>query len=243
MFRLVPLLYVISFTALASALILVSTTMNTIVSQQTVEIGVMKAIGGSRKTIMACYLRSVLLLGGIGTAIGTAAGAFMSDKLGRFAQQELGGIRAVWNTDIWFLIMGVVAGLAGTALAALPALRRAMQVTVRQALGSHGVANGQGRGILERATRRASFLSSPARLGLRNTTRRRSRSLATSLQVALGVGTVLAFGAFSITALAVTENTLAQENSDLRVYHQNGLIDDEEARRLASLPGVAAIQA
>ena len=60
--------------------------------------------------------------------------------------------------------------------------------------------------------------------------------------MALGVGTVLAFGAFSITALAVTENTLAQENSDLRVYHQNGLIDDEEARRLASLPGVAAIQ-
>ncbi|MCP4223952.1 MAG: ABC transporter permease, partial [Actinomycetia bacterium] len=111
-----------------------------------------------------------------------------------------------------------------------------------QALGSHGVANGHGRGIVERATRRATFLSSPTRLGLRNTTRRRGRSLATSLQVALGVGTVLAFGAFSVTALAVTEDTLAQEASDLRVYHQNGLIDDKEARRLASLPGVAAIQ-
>ena len=78
-FRLVPLLYVIAFTALASAFILVSTTMNTIVSQQTAEIGVMKAIGGSRKTIMACYLRSVLLLGGIGTAIGTAAGGYLYD--------------------------------------------------------------------------------------------------------------------------------------------------------------------
>lgn len=241
-FRLVPLLYVIAFTALASALILVSTTMNTIVSQQTVEIGVMKAIGGSRKTITASYLRSVLLLGGIGTAIGTAVGAFMSDRLGRFVQEELGGIRALWSTDPWFLIGGVLAGLGGTALAALPALRRAMRVTVRQALGSHGVANGHGRGIVERATRRATFLSSPTRLGLRNATRGRGRSLATSLQVALGVGTVLAFGAFSVTALAVTEDTLAQENSDLRVYHQNGLIDDNEARRLASLPGVAAMQ-
>ncbi len=241
-FRLVPLLYVVAFTALASALILVSTTMNTIVSQQTVEIGVMKAIGGRRRTIMACYLRSVLLLGGIGTAIGTAAGAFMSDKLGRFVQEELGGISAVWSTDLWFLIMGVVAGLGGTALAALPALRRAMRVTVSQALGSHGVANGHGRGIVERATRSATFLSSPTRLGLRNTTRRRGRSVATSLQVALGVGTVLAFGAFSITALAVAEDTLANENSDLRAYHERGLIDNEEARRLASLPGVAAVQ-
>jgi putative ABC transport system permease protein len=241
-FRMVPLLYVIGFAALVSALILVSTTMNTIVSQQTAEIGVMKAIGGSRRTIMACYLRSVLLLGGIGTALGTAAGAFMSDRFGRFVQEELGGIRAMWSTNPWFLFVGVVAGLGGTALASLPALRRAMRVTVRQAFASHGVDNGHGRGVVERATRSARFLSSPTRLGLRNTARRRGRSLATSLQVALGVGTVLAFGAFSITALAVTQDTLENENGELRVYHDRGLVDDEEARLLGSLAGVVALQ-
>lgn len=241
-FRILPLLYVIAAMAMASALILISTTMNTIISQQTAEIGVMKAVGGSRRAIVACYLRSVLLLGAIGTAIGSAAGAFMSNGLGRFVQEDLGGIRATWSTDPWFLLLGVVAGLGTTVLASLPALRRALRVTVSTALGSHGVADGRGRGIIERATRRATFLSSPTRLGLRNTARRRSRSLATSVQVALGVSTVLAFSAFSITALAVTENTLQNESGDLRVYQATSLFDDDEARRLASLPGVAKVQ-
>ncbi len=241
-FRMLPLLYVIAVMALVSALILVSTTMNTIISQQTAEIGVMKAVGGSRRAIMACYLRSVLLLGAIGTAIGTVAGAFMSNAFGRFVQENLGGIRPMWSIDPWFVVIGIVSGLGATALASLPALRRAMGVTVRQALGSHGVAVGHGKGLLEGATRRATLLSSPTRLGLRNTARRRGRSLATSVQVALGVGTVLAFGAFSITALAATQTTLQNLSGDLRVYHSEGLFDDVEAQLLASRPDVAAVQ-
>jgi putative ABC transport system permease protein len=241
-FRMLPLLYVIGFMALASALILVSTTMNTIVSQQTAEIGVMKAVGGNRRAIFACYLRSMLLLGAFGSAIGTAAGAFMSNALGRFVQENLGGIRATWSTNPWFLAAGLVVGLGGTVLASLPALRRAMRVTVRQALGGHGVSNGRTRGWFERAAMWGAFFSSPTRLGLRNTARHRGRSLATSIQVALGVGTVLAFGAFSVTALAVTQDTLQNESGDLRVHHSNGLFGDDDAQLLASRPDVAAVQ-
>ncbi len=241
-FRMLPLLYVIGVIALASALILVSTTMNTIVSQQTAEIGVMKAVGGNRRAIMTCYLRSMLLLGAVGSAIGTAAGAFMSDALGRFAQENLGGITATWRTDPWFVAFGIVVGIGGTTLASLPALRRAMRVTVHQAFGGHGVGNGRRRGWLERATMRGTFFSSPTRLGFRNAARRRGRSLATSIQVALGVATVLAFGAFSITALDVTQSTLQNESGDLRVYHSRGLFNDNEAELLASRPDVAAVQ-
>jgi putative ABC transport system permease protein len=241
-FRMLPLLYVIGFMALVSALILVSTTMNTIVSQQTDEIGVMKAIGGSRRAIMTTYLRPVLVLGAVGTAIGTVAGAWMSDAFGRFTQENLAGIRSTWSVDPWFVVFGIVAGLGVTVLASLPALRRAMRVTVREAIGSRGIVESRQWGVLERAIQRATFLSSPTRIGLRNTTRHRTRSLATSVQVALGVGVVLAFGAFSITALAATENTLQNESGDLRVYQSNSLFDDDEARLLASRPDVAAVQ-
>lgn len=242
MFRMLPLLYVIAVMALASALILVSTTMNTIVSQQTAEIGVMKAVGGSRRAIVTCYLRSVLLLGAIGTAIGTVAGAFISDWFGRFVQENLGGIRPMWSTNPWFVVIGIVVGLGGTVLASLPALHRTTRLTVLEALGGHGVGDGNGRGLLERATRRATFLSSATRLGLRNTARRRSRSFATAVQVALGVGTVLAFGAFSITALAATQDTLQNQSGDLRVYQATSLFDDDEAELLVSHPEVVAVQ-
>ncbi|MDH3293765.1 MAG: ABC transporter permease [Acidimicrobiia bacterium] len=60
--------------------------------------------------------------------------------------------------------------------------------------------------------------------------------------MALGVGTVLAFTAFSLTALEATENTLQNESGDLRVYHTTGLVDDDEARLLVSRPDVAAVQ-
>jgi putative ABC transport system permease protein len=241
-FRLVPLLYVIGIMAFLSALILVSTTMNTIVSQQTSEIGVMKAVGGSRRAIMRCYLQAVLLLGAVGTTIGTVAGAFMSDKFGRLVQEGFGGLRSTWSTDPWVVLMGIVAGLGGTALASLPALRRAMRVTVREAISGHGVTDTHGRGLLENVTRRATFLSSSSRLGLRNTSRRKGRSIATSLQVSLGVGTVLAFSAFSLTALAVTQDTLKNESGDLRVYQETSNFTDAEARLLASRPDVASIQ-
>ncbi len=89
---------------------------------------------------------------------------------------------------------------------------------------------------------RGTFFSSPTRLGFRNAARRRGRSLATSIQVALGVATVLAFGAFSITALDVTQSTLQNESGDLRVYHSRGLFNDDDAELLASRPDVAAVQ-
>ena len=242
MFRLLPLLYVIGFMALGSAIILVAATMNTIVSQQTAEIGVMKAMGGSRRAITSCYLRSVMIIGLIGTAIGTVAGAFMSNALGRFAQEDLGGVTSSWRTDPLLVAMGIVAGLGGTALASLPALRRAMNVTVNQAIGGHGIINGHKRGLLHRLIRRAPFLSSQTRLGLGNMTRRRSRSVATSIQVSLGVATVLAFGAFSVSALAVTEETLQNESGDLRVYQTTSYFDEREAQLLAARPGVASTQ-
>lgn len=241
-FRMLPLLYVIAFMALASAIILMGTTMNSIVSQQTASIGVMKAIGGSRRSIAWCYLRSALIIGVVGTALGTGAGVLMSSALGRFAQEDLGGIAASWRTDPWFVVIGVAAGLGGTALAAVPALQRAMRVTVQQAIGGHGITVGQRRGLLHRAIRRATFLSSATRLGLSNTTRRRSRSLGTSIQVAMGVTTVLAFGAFSVTALAATADTLRNESSDLRVYQAASYMDEDEAQLLAARPGVAATQ-
>lgn len=241
-FNMLPLLFVIAFMALVSAIILVGTTMNTIVSQQTASIGIMKAIGGSRRAIIWCYLQSVLIIGVVGTALGTVAGVLMSSALGRFGLEDLGGITASWRTDPWFVVIGIAAGLGGTVVAALPALHRAMRLSAQQAITDHGITGGNERGLLRRAIRRATFLTSPTRLGLSNITRHRSRSLSTGIQVAMGVTTVLALGAFSVTGFALTADTLRSESSDLRVYQTNSYMDQDEARLLAARPGIAATQ-
>ena len=66
--------YVIAAIALVSALILIFTTMNTMVREQTREIGMMKAIGGTPRTVAFGFLRTALILGGIGTVAGIAVG-------------------------------------------------------------------------------------------------------------------------------------------------------------------------
>ncbi len=75
---------VISLLALLSALVLISNTITTLVAEQTRDIGIMKAVGGRRRQIAAVYLRTALLLGGLGTAVGVAVGIALAYALTRF---------------------------------------------------------------------------------------------------------------------------------------------------------------
>ncbi len=73
---------------------MVYTTMSTIVREQTREIGIMKAVGGSRRAITRSYLLVALLLGGAGTMLGIVAGVFLSNLLVGFAGRQFSGIEA-----------------------------------------------------------------------------------------------------------------------------------------------------
>jgi ABC-type lipoprotein release transport system permease subunit len=46
--------------------------------EQTSEIGIMKAVGGRRRQIAAVYLKTAVLLGGLGTAAGIVLGAVLA---------------------------------------------------------------------------------------------------------------------------------------------------------------------
>jgi putative ABC transport system permease protein len=240
--RMKPLLYVLAIVATASALILIATTMNTIVRDQSQEVGIMKAVGASSKAVRRTYLRSALILGGSGALIGTIGGLVLSNAMGRYAQEQLLGIDPVWKLDLPIALIGITVGLAATTLAALPAVRRAMRIPVREAFGSHGIDGGSGPTGIDRLVARTTFLPRLTQIGLRNTARRKTRSLATVVQVALGVGTAVAFGAFAVTGLSISRDTLFNEGSDLTVYGQVRLLDEGAGELIASLPEVAAVQ-
>ena len=81
------------------------------------------------------------------------------------------------------LAAGVTAGLLAPPLAALPAIRRALRVDLREALEAHGSAVG-GQGVTDRALRRFVLLPRSAQIGLRNLGRRKRRSAATAASIA-----------------------------------------------------------
>jgi len=235
----IVLFYVIAGIALLSALVLIYTTMNTIVREQTREIGVMKALGGTRRRIGLGYLRTALLLGVTGTLLGIIIGFPLSNALMAFMSSEFGGISIGWQVSGIAVVLSLLVGVGGTALAAWPALRRASRISVREAIEDHGVVASYGLNPLDRVVARAGFLSRRNQMGLRNTTRRAGRSLATAIPIGLAVGTMLAFASVSITALDETRNSQNLEGGDIIVWNNGGRGLGEEATALIeSVPEV-----
>ncbi|HET7450929.1 MAG TPA: FtsX-like permease family protein, partial [Gaiellaceae bacterium] len=176
--------YVITILALLSAFVLIANTMTTLVAEQTQEIGTMKAIGGRRRQIAAVYVKTALLLGALGTALGIALGIALSNILVRYLGSTFFAIQVGFGVDPAILGVSVLVGVLGPALAALPAIRRATRVPLREALEATGSAVG-GQDAGDRLLRRVRFLPRTGQIGLRNVGRRRRRSLGTALMVAL----------------------------------------------------------
>ncbi len=245
--RFVSLFWVIAGVSLLSAVVLVATTMTTLVRDQTREIGIMKAVGGRGRAIARTFLTTALLLGGVATFLGIAVGVVLANLLVGFLGGRFVGVDPGWQVSPLAIGLSLAVGIGVTALASLPALWRAARVPVREALESAGIEARFGTGRIDRVVARARFLPRSARLGLRNAARRKGRSLSTGALIAFAVGTVVAFGAVSITLVRVSEETERLEGGDIRVYGVTSSGDrlplDERAQEvLRNVEGVAAAQ-
>jgi putative ABC transport system permease protein len=245
--RFVSLFWVIAGVSLLSAFVLVATTMTTLVRDQHREIGIMKAVGGRGRTVARSFLMTALLLGGIATLIGVAVGAVLANLLVDFLGGRFFGVDPGWEISPLALGLSLAVGLGLTVLASLPALWRAARIPVRQALESAGIEARYGTARIDRIIASARFLPRPARLGLRNAARRKGRSLSTGALIAFAVGTVVAFGAVSITLAAISEETQKLEGGDITVYGVTSSGDrapfDARAQEvLRNVEGVAAAQ-
>jgi putative ABC transport system permease protein len=234
--------YVITLLALLSALVLISNTMTTLVAEQTSEIGIMKAVGGRRRQIAAVYLKTALLLGGLGSVAGIIFGILLAYVLTRYFGSTYYAAGVGFGIDWPIVLAGALVGLLAPPLAALPAIRRAVRVPVRNALEATGSAVG-GQDVADRLLRRVRFLPRPAQIALRNVGRRRRRSLSTSLVIALAVGTLLAILGLITAAGNASRASWADHGEDVNIIPVGGhMLDARAAALIRATPGVAAVE-
>ena len=225
------ILNVVTLLALLTALVLVSNTMTTLIGEQTGEIAAMKAIGARRRDIRNLYLRTALLLGALGALVGAVLGILVANALvGLFASQFF-GVDAGFGVSIPVVVASVALGLAGPPLAALPAIRRATRLPLADALQATGSAVG-GQGRLERALRRMTALPRSAQIGLRGVGRRKRRTAATVLQIALAVATLLALLAVGAGVTQVTRGWFDDNHFDTWVQAVDSRPLGPDAERL-----------
>jgi putative ABC transport system permease protein len=236
------IMFVVTFLALLSALVLLSNTMSTLISEQTGEIAAMKAIGGSRRQIAAIYRRTALMLGALGGLVGVVLGVVLANLLTGYFASLFFGVSAGFHVQVPVLVASFVVGLIGPPLAALPAIRRAARLPVREALQATGSAVG-GQGRLDALLRHVQFLPRSVQIGLRGVARRKRRSFATAVQVALSVGTLLAMLALGTSVGNITRAYYDDMHYDIwATSYATRPFNPESTRALASTPGVARIQ-
>ncbi|MFC8173305.1 ABC transporter permease [Streptomyces sp. NPDC057325] len=118
---------------------LIVNTFSMLVAQRTREIGLMRAIGSSRRQVNRSVLIEALLLGLVGSAAGVAAGVGLAVglmKLMSAVGMELstGDLTVKWTTPV----VGVVLGVVVTVLAAYVPARRAGKISPMAALRDAG---------------------------------------------------------------------------------------------------------
>lgn len=232
------LLGVITVLALLSAVVLISSTMSTLVSDQTREIAVMRAIGARRRQVTAIYLRTTVLLGALGAVTGAVLGIGLSSLLARYFGSEFWAVTVSPGVDTTVLLAGLVVGVVTPSVAALPAIRRGVRADLREALAASGSTLGTD-GIVDRMLRRAAFLPRVAQIGLRNAGRRKRRSLATAAIVALAVGNLLAVLALAEAATRSTQDSWGNHLEDIQISTGGrAAFDDEADAVIRATPGV-----
>ena len=230
--------YVITVLSLLSAFVLIANTMSTLVAEQTQEIGTMKAIGGRRRQIAGVYVKTALMLGVLGTALGITLGVVLSNLLVHYLGSTFFAIQVGFGVDPLILAASGVVGLLGPALAALPAIRRATRVPLREALEASGSAIGN-QDAGDAVLRRVRFVPRAFQIGLRNAGRRRRRSLGTALMVALAVGNLLAILGLAAGVSQVTHAEWRDHGEDLKALVGGNARTEQLIR---ATPGVAAVE-
>jgi putative ABC transport system permease protein len=230
------LFYVGGVLALLSAIALVSNTMTTLVAEQRREIAIMKAIGARRRQIAASFLRTVWILAGAGTLLGIGLGIPFSNLIAGFAGRQFLGIDPDWGYSLPVVLLSLVVGVVGATLASIPALLRAARMPVREGLAA-GLAATPG-SWLDRLLRRTP-LPRTAQVGLRNISRRKTRTAGTVTQVGLAAGVALGFLALGVTVGDITARTWDVMHWDVVLFQRSNVAFDDNALKLVrDLDGV-----
>ena len=210
--HIMALLYIITILAFASALFLISATMNTLIAEQASEIAILKTLGGRRRQIGGIILRTAAMLGAAGAAAGTIIGIAIAYLLAHYFAEKFIDVSFGFGIATGVVVASLVLGPALAVAASLPALRRALRRPVAETLAGAGT-TGFGAGRLDRLVARSGLLSGTGvpgsvRMGVRNALRQKRRSAATIAQVAVAAGLAIAFLALGQSVTAVISQTI-----------------------------------
>jgi putative ABC transport system permease protein len=233
--------YVLATLALVTAVFLIANTMNTLMAEQSSEIGVMKAIGGRRRQIAGVFLRTALYLAAFGVLVGIPIGIALAHLIAGFVTSTVLGVPGRFAVSVPVVAFSAVFAVVLTVAATVPALRRALRIPVRESLQKQGSSATFGVSPLDRLVARSRLLPRTFQVGARNLVRNKRRTAATTLQIALAVATALGFLNMAIAFRQALEHDYDTIAWDASMYAPPAALPlDAGARAIAA--GTAGVE-
>ena len=169
--------------ALLLGLFLVYNTINAIITQQTDQIGIMKAIGANTWQIIAVYLSNVFAYGLLALIIAMPLGVLAGWEMNVFLMAAFNaepGPFSIEPTAIW---AQVAISLLTPLLVSLAPVLSGARVTVREAISTYGLRATTS--LIDRLLAKMQWLSRSAVLTISNTFRHRGRVILTQISLVL----------------------------------------------------------
>jgi putative ABC transport system permease protein len=167
------LMGVLGILSLILGLLLVYNTINSIISSQTDQIGIMKAVGARTRQVVGLYFTVVIIYGLLALAVSLPMGILGAWGLSSWLVGSFGADLGEFQFDRQAIIVQIIIAMVAPLLAALAPIWNASRITVREAISSYGLAIKTG--LLERAMIRLRFLSRLIMLTISNTFRHKWR--------------------------------------------------------------------
>lgn len=186
---------------------LIVNTMNAILVQQVWQIGVMKTVGGTLGQVMRVYLAMALIYGGMALLLAVPLSVAGAHWMALWLLAMFSVVSHAFQLQSAAVGIQVLVGVAvPLAAAAIPVIG-GVGITVREAIGSHGLGSDFGQGWLDRLIGRVAAvrpgsrqgLPRPLALSLRNSFRRKARA-------ALTLATLVFSGAMFVIVQSTAES-------------------------------------
>ncbi len=227
--------------SLAASLVLVFNTMMAVVTQQTHQIGILKAIGGTQGKIIKLYLAAVLVYGLLSLLISLPLAALLAYGISKYFLNIFNIDYEQFQYSTLALGLQVIAALAVPVLAALWPILNGTAITVRQAIATYGLGGDFGSSRLDRLVEQLGrrFLSAPYAVALGNMFRRKGRLWLTQGVLVLAGVMFLAVMSLSSSINLTLDNIFTRQNYDFVLTFD----DNERIERVVAIaenhPGVA----
>lgn len=188
------------------ALVLLGSTANTLITERTREVAVMRALGASDRAMRRRLRRLALAIAAAAVVLGLPLGIAISNFIARMVLDEFVGLTPGFAVSVPVLVGSAAFALIGARIVAASAARRVTKRPLAEALRDRA-GSPFGRRWSERVVARVSSGSLLDRTAVRNGVHQRARSIAMVAQISAAVGALMIIASLATTVTSYNEAT------------------------------------